>query len=118
QVRSSVATVIPEIGLLDDPIWPVSCDDTVENRKPNTRIRKAPTRFMCSGAATVIAAMIATQPTSTHFMGMSRSVRDPASGALDAEPNPLRPETMLLQIAGSARARATTPPAATAPAPM
>ena len=34
QVSSSVATVMPEIGLDEDPISPVSRDETVTNRKP------------------------------------------------------------------------------------
>ena len=35
QVSSSVATVMPEIGFDDEPISPVSRDETVTNRKPN-----------------------------------------------------------------------------------
>src|SRR5204862_2252856 len=38
QVRSNVATVMPEIGLEDDPISPVSREETVTNRKPNATI--------------------------------------------------------------------------------
>src|SRR2546421_12652865 len=44
-VRSSVATVIPEIGFEDEPISPVNRDDTVTNRKPNATISSAPTIF-------------------------------------------------------------------------
>ena len=47
QVSSSVATVMPEIGLDDEPISPVSRDDTVTNRKPNSTIRTAPSRCIC-----------------------------------------------------------------------
>ena len=36
QVSSSVATVIPEIGFDDEPISPVSRDETVTNRNPNS----------------------------------------------------------------------------------
>ena len=49
-VSSSVATVMPEIGFDEEPISPVSRDDTVTNRKPKTTISSAPSRFMCSGA--------------------------------------------------------------------
>ena len=46
-VNSSVATVMPEIGFDDEPISPVSRDDTVTNKKPNTTISIAPSRFHC-----------------------------------------------------------------------
>ena len=36
QVSSSVATVMPEIGFDDEPISPVSREETVTNRKPNS----------------------------------------------------------------------------------
>src|SRR5918911_5023913 len=42
QVRSSVATVIPEIGFDDDPISPVRREETVTNRKPKAMIIAAP----------------------------------------------------------------------------
>ena len=38
QVSSSVATVMPEIGFDDEPISPVSRDETVTNRKPKSTI--------------------------------------------------------------------------------
>ncbi len=41
-VRSNVATVIPEIGLDEDPISPVMRDDTVTNKNPKTTIKIAP----------------------------------------------------------------------------
>src|ERR1051325_8264795 len=44
-VSSRVATVMPEIGFDDEPISPVSRDDTVTNRKPNATIKTAPTIF-------------------------------------------------------------------------
>src|SRR5262249_19297584 len=47
QVSSSVAMVMPEMGLEDDPTSPVSRDDTVTNRKPNSRIITA-TRMPCT----------------------------------------------------------------------
>ena len=42
QVSSNVATVMPEIGFDEEPISPVSRDETVTNRKPNATIRIAP----------------------------------------------------------------------------
>src|SRR5687767_5372125 len=45
QVRSSVATVMPEIGFDDDPISPVNRDETVTNRKPKATINSAPRMF-------------------------------------------------------------------------
>src|SRR5215207_5906173 len=44
QVKSKVATVIPEIGFDDEPISPVSRDDTVTNRKPKTTTSTAPNK--------------------------------------------------------------------------
>ena len=43
QVSSSVAIVMPEIGFDDEPISPVSRDETVTNRNPNSTISTAPT---------------------------------------------------------------------------
>ena len=41
QVSSRVAMVMPEMGLDDEPTSPVRREDTVTNRKPNTRISNA-----------------------------------------------------------------------------
>src|SRR6516225_2402920 len=38
QVKSRAATVMPEIGLDDDPTSPVNRDDTVTNKKPSRTI--------------------------------------------------------------------------------
>src|SRR3982751_1530593 len=45
QVISSVATVIPEIGLEEEPTSPVNRDETVTNRNPKAIIRRAPIRL-------------------------------------------------------------------------
>src|SRR6516225_4365351 len=42
QVSARVATVIPEIGLDDDPISPVNRDETVTNKKPKISTNPAP----------------------------------------------------------------------------
>ena len=44
-VNSSVAIVMPEIGLLDEPISPVNRDETVTNRNPNSTISTAAARL-------------------------------------------------------------------------
>ncbi len=49
---------MPEIGFEEEPISPVSREETVANRKPNIRINNAPNRFMCNGVASVMAAMM------------------------------------------------------------
>src|SRR6185503_5698626 len=94
QVRSRVATVMPEIGLEDDPISPVRRDDTVTKRKPKTMIRIAaamraaiPVPPAYNGLANAIATTSARTPMRTKFIGMSRSVRNLAGApvAFDAE---------------------------------
>ena len=42
QVSMSVATVMPEMGLEEDPISPVSLEETVTNRNPNKTTSTAP----------------------------------------------------------------------------
>src|SRR5262249_54286261 len=48
QVINSVATVIPEIGLDDDPISPVIREETVAKKKPKTTTIIAPSRLIWS----------------------------------------------------------------------
>ena len=43
-VSSNVATVIPEIGFEEEPISPVSLDETVTNKKPKAMMRMAPVK--------------------------------------------------------------------------
>ena len=71
-----MATVIPEIGLDDEPISPVRRDDTVTNKKPNNTMRNAPIKFICSDGAKVIAAINTMTPIPTHFSGISFCVRN------------------------------------------
>ena len=54
QVKSSVATVMPEIGLDDEPISPVNREDTVTNRNPNTMMSSAPAKFICKAGVAMI----------------------------------------------------------------
>ncbi len=124
QVKSSVATVMPEIGLEDEPISPVSREDTVTNRKPNTMMSSAPRKFMCSAGVAMMPTMRTIMPMPTKLMGRSRSVRG-TKAAVSARVASARPERKSrrpalrpCQIVGSERTRLMRPPAATAPAPM
>ena len=88
QVRSSVAIVIPEIGLDDEPITPVIRELTVTNRNPKRTIMPAPINrpvnsvgIRCEAA---IASTSPSEPARTSGMGRSRSVRatPPLAGLL------------------------------------
>ena len=73
QVSNRVATVIPEIGFEEDPISPVSREDTVTNRNPNAIISNAPSklnrRFRC-GTIMIMASSRMIPPT-TNFIERS-----------------------------------------------
>src|SRR3954469_3993945 len=80
QVSKRVATVIPEIGLDDDPISPVSRADTVTNKDPDNGTTPAPASQAayspspsCGAAAS--ASPIPRLPNTTPDIGRSRSVR-------------------------------------------
>ena len=125
QVSSSVAMVMPEIGLDDEPISPVNREDTVTNRKPKTMMSSAPRRFILSVGTATMPTMSTMRPMPTKLMGRSRSVRGMATasaGRAAASARPLRasrrPPTRPCQIVGSERTRLMMPPAVTAPAPM
>ena len=60
---------MPEMGLEEEPISPVSREDTVTNRKPNTTISTAPSRFMCSEGAARMARISARMPAADEFHG-------------------------------------------------
>ena len=123
QVSSSVATVIPEIGFDDEPISPVSREETVTNRKPKMMISRAPSRFHCRwswGTSMIDGDQrddAADHELERHVLvGAQDRRRRPAAPVRprkSARP-PLRP----CQIVGSERNRLMMPPAATAPAPM
>src|ERR1700722_11878945 len=55
-VSASVATVMPEMGLDDEPISPVSREETVTNKNPKTTMRIAPSQFIFMEGVTKIAA--------------------------------------------------------------
>jgi hypothetical protein len=62
---------MPEIGFDEEPTSPVRREDTVTKRKPSTTMRLAPTRFMCSGRASMIAITSAMLPITTTFIERS-----------------------------------------------
>src|SRR5262245_33003976 len=118
-VRISVAIVIPEIGLDDDPINPVIREDTVAKKNPKMRMSTAAMTFPVLGSpgASVRKTASRREPPSTTAIGTSRSVRVwPAwPTLLDRFLRlPRADET----IVGIVRARVMRPEASTAPAPM
>ena len=109
---------MPEMGFDDDPISPVSRDETVTNKKPNSTISKAPIKFMCSGLANWMAAISTTMPMATNLIDKSWSVRTPLEPPLRWRWKSANPPFNPCRIVGSDRMRLITPPAATAPAPI
>ena len=109
---------MPEMGLEEEPISPVSREETVTNRKPNTTIRAAPRRFMCKVRAARMASINATMPPPTNFIDRSLSVRAMAARPVAARRKSVTPARMPRTILGSERPRLMMPPAATAPAPI
>ena len=62
QVNNSVATVIPEIGFDEEPISPVTREETVTKRKPKAMMSSAPRKFMCSDGASMMPTISPTMP--------------------------------------------------------
>ena len=121
-VNSSVAMVMPEIGLLDEPISPVRRDDTVTNRNPNTRTRKAPVsaaQTPTSGARNAVKPPRSTNnPPQTNVGDRSRSRGSNDAAEPSADPLPrLSVETTAPRIRGNVLTMLNTPAAATQPAP-
>jgi len=119
QVSSSVATVIPEMGLEELPISPVIRELTVTKKKPATTISRADTRFTWSGGDSQMSTTSSTEPPTTTLIGRSRSVR----GTSTTTPRRLARKVRTLRrkastMLGIERTRLISPPAATAPAPM
>src|SRR5580765_3023233 len=121
-VKSSVATVMPEIGFEDEPISPVNRDETVTNRNPNSRMSSAPTT-PCRlkprprlGVA-IRMTMSARQPIKTTRRDKSRSVRgttDDAevegSFARELAAMSRRPDLIDARMSGSACSMLIIPP--------
>ena len=117
-VMMSVAIVMPEIGLEDDPISPVMRDDTVAKKKPNTMMRTDARMLPCVGSPGITIRKIGEDERAAEDDGH----RDVALGAQRpppaAAPNPLRPSRADEMIVGSVRPSVMRPAASTAPAPM
>jgi hypothetical protein len=62
---------MPEIGFDDEPISPVSRDDTVTKRNPKRMIRMAPRMFIFSAGMKVITTIRARIPAATYFIDRS-----------------------------------------------
>src|SRR5688572_23435387 len=120
QVRISVAIVIPEIGLDDDPISPTMRDETVTKKKPKITTSTEATKLPCVGSRGASARNRARRrvPPSTSVIGMSRSVRVRPPGpellALRSRTLSRNEDTMV----GIVRASVIRPAASTAPAPV
>src|ERR1035441_10452571 len=99
-VSIRVATVIPDMGLDEEPISPVSREDTVTNRNPNTTISTAPRMFMCNEGAARMARIRARMPAPTNFIDRSRSVRRTEVSATAAALKSDSPDRILLRMAG------------------
>src|SRR4051812_40446695 len=117
EVMSSVATVMPEMGLDEEPTSPVRRELTVTKRNPSTRMSSAPSMLILNEGTSAQVITNRIDPTPTTQSGMSRSVRSgpeaPAVPLSDFIPR-MAPPTMV----GRDLNRLMMPPAATAPAPI
>jgi len=119
QVPSKAAIVMPEIGFAEDPICPVTREDTVAKKNPKVTISTAPSRFTPSCGSRVRTMASAIEPPTVREMGRSSSVRGRVIVWLRPEPRrSFRLEAKELTMVGSERASAMIPAEATAPAPM
>src|SRR5580698_4709278 len=86
-VSASVATVIPEMGFDDEPISPVSREETVTNKNPKINTRPAPSTPLITAPETPAALSSCTkntaksankpaEPSKTTRGDRSRSVRE------------------------------------------
>ncbi len=119
----SVAIVMPEIGFEDVPMMPTMREDTVTKKNPKTTIRSdirsEPGNGPC-GKPGRNARMrtIASAPTTTMPMPMSRSVRLVEAWALLRSVRLFSDSRKAAMIVGIVLMRVITPAQATAPAPM
>src|SRR5260370_33679931 len=75
EVIRSVATVMREMGLEEEPTSPVRRELTVTKRNPKTRMSSAPSRLILNEGTSVQTITRARHPKPTTQSGMSRSVR-------------------------------------------
>lgn len=114
---SSVAIIIPDIGLLEEPTIPTIRLETVAKKKPKTTIKSPPTKFTgMEGRIHMIKAMTRL-PARTTCIGKSLSVLRVVFPVLPF-PSPFIALENVFIIIGRDLTRLIIPPAATAPAPM
>ena len=119
---------MPLTGLADVPISPQMRDETVTKRKPNITTKNDATRFSnpdvrapaigLNVSISHITTMIASEPSTTHFIAMSRSSRPPASVPACCARTSLMPLLNALTIVGIVFISVIRPAIATAPAPI
>ena len=111
--------VIPEIGFAEDPICPVTREETVAKKNPKITIRTAPSRLTPTCGSRVSTTARAIDPPTVSEIGRSSSVRSRVTAwPIRESRRSLRLEAKELMIVGSERASAMIPAEATAPAPM
>ena len=111
--------VMPEIGFADEPICPVTREDTVAKKNPKIRMSTAPSRLTPSWGSRVSAIARASEPPTVREIGRSSSVRSRVMAwPMRESRRSLRLEENELMMVGRDRARAMMPADATAPAPM
>ena len=118
QVRISVAMVMPEIGLDEEPMRPVIRDDTVTKKNPkmtmSAEASEVPLRRHPGAAARKMAS--ASEPSKHH--GQRQVALGAALPAAPPSPSPSRCRGSDETIVGSVRASVISPEASTAPAPV
>jgi len=113
---------MPEIGFEVEPTSPVSREETVTKTKPKMTIKSAPSTFICSDGASVMAAIKTRAPTADdlhrHVALRARgdfpgSGRHPGQTRCHAAPSGRHAKSWATRAS-----KLMMPPAATAPAPM
>ena len=128
QVKRSVAIVMPEIGLLEDPISPVRRLDTITNKNPKNKTSAdppmAPQSPTCGAKNHAKSPANTNTPPATTMGGRSFSVLGVSKGPPFARawPSFLVPmpkvEKMAPNMVGKVLIKLNMPAAATQPAPM
>ena len=119
EVAMSVAIVIPDTGLEEEPIKPTMREATVTKKNPNTMTNRAESRFIGILGRKAISTIRAALPTSTHTSGRSFSVRLCSTTCpLRLLRKSARESRNALTMVGSVLMSVMTPPKVTAPAPM
>src|ERR1044071_384871 len=125
ETPSSVTSVIADVGFDDTPIRPTMREETTTKQTPKIATpiaainRGAKVILPAKSPGTTTSVMTTTSgTTATTHAGTSRAVRSPKPIEAPTARTPRATAAKELHIVGSARATATSPAAATAPAPM